>query len=1113
MPPMAGFRLSKIELFNWGTFDGSVFSVQIGGQTTLLVGENGSGKSTLVDAMLTLLVRPQTRNYNVAAGATRNERDEKSYIRGAFDRTMGEGNSPQVQSHRTGRDHYTVILAMFANASNGKTFTLCQVLYLNADNSVEKIYGYADSEKGIVKDLGDLQSSASLGKQLRDRGFKSTTSYTEYFGWFQKAARFRSKAMDVFNQTVAVKDVQKLDEFVRKHMLERRSWNERVGQLLKHFSELSETHRMLVRIRKQDEILRPIVEDGNRYGSKLLEIESTKRFIDAIELYFSDRLVDLLKPLCEQWIQEIDRFSNDILRLGTLHQDRTNEIARLQVEIDHRGGDRLRLLPGLIQQEEQLAKSKAASRLRFEAQVRAGGILTAITSPDQFSRVILEMQEQLIKLQALQTQSLQQRDKLQFEIGFLERRIAEERTELAALERRRHGNLPESFIKLRERLCQDLNLALNDLPFAAELIAVKQEEHLWEASIEQVMYSFARSLLVPREHYSRVSGYIDRTRIVDSRGLGQRLVYLNVGTHVSKSASDVNSLDRRSLVHKLDYRPDHPMRTWIVAEVRHRFDVVSCDTIEEFQNASGAAMTKNRHLKNSHARHEKDDRSQPDDRRHFVLGWDNKQKRQSLKLVIQSLEEDLNQFESRSRKLLEDIQKFSESISLLNEAARIVSYDSIDDSRHEVEARKRRMEMQVLEQSNDIVRDLKMQISAKQAEAMGYQSDRDQAIEKKTTKQNEWRQGDSVLRAASNRIATSKAESKWEAACQEFESIEKACRVSLTVENMGMLPVEFQHTQNERYLRLQDQLKPIVKELTSGMGRFLREFPDEQTDLDPHVDSLDSFLALQAKISSDDLPQHESRFKKRLNEKVLQEIGALRGNLEQERQDIRDKVDQLNVALKMLEWKPGTFMQIETSDMKDQEILDFRRELTSCLQGSMSDAEEVNEATFNRIKKLVDRFNEKSDSRWREKVIDVRNWFNFAAQEIIAATGETGSYYDGGTGQSGGEKGKLAFLVLVAAIAYQYDIDPDATESDQFHFVMVDEMFSRSDDAHAEYALGLFRQFKLQLLIVAPLDAKARVTEPFVGTYLHVVKDKQTHKSQLIAISAEKHHESESSAD
>ena len=106
-PPLQGFRLAKLEVYNWGTFDGSVYSVHPAGQTTLLVGENGSGKSTLVDAMLTLLVRPQTRNYNVAAGASKNERDEKTYIRGAYDRTVGDGGRPQIQYLRSGAGHYT----------------------------------------------------------------------------------------------------------------------------------------------------------------------------------------------------------------------------------------------------------------------------------------------------------------------------------------------------------------------------------------------------------------------------------------------------------------------------------------------------------------------------------------------------------------------------------------------------------------------------------------------------------------------------------------------------------------------------------------------------------------------------------------------------------------------------------------------------------------------------------------------------------------------------------------------------------------------------------------------------------------------------------------------
>ena len=81
-----GYRLHKLEVFNWGTFDGQVFTVRPAGKSALLIGQNGSGKSTLVDALLTLLVRPGVRNFNVAAGAKKRERDEKTYLRGAYDR-------------------------------------------------------------------------------------------------------------------------------------------------------------------------------------------------------------------------------------------------------------------------------------------------------------------------------------------------------------------------------------------------------------------------------------------------------------------------------------------------------------------------------------------------------------------------------------------------------------------------------------------------------------------------------------------------------------------------------------------------------------------------------------------------------------------------------------------------------------------------------------------------------------------------------------------------------------------------------------------------------------------------------------------------------------------
>src|SRR5579864_2203215 len=123
--PCPGFRLHKLEVYNWGTFDspgGQVHTVRPAGQTTLLVGQNGSGKSTLVDALVTLLVRPGIRNFNVAAGGGKRERDERSYLKGAYDRSGdADGYSIQVKFLRPKADHYSVILASFRNAVAKKT--------------------------------------------------------------------------------------------------------------------------------------------------------------------------------------------------------------------------------------------------------------------------------------------------------------------------------------------------------------------------------------------------------------------------------------------------------------------------------------------------------------------------------------------------------------------------------------------------------------------------------------------------------------------------------------------------------------------------------------------------------------------------------------------------------------------------------------------------------------------------------------------------------------------------------------------------------------------------------------------------------------------------------
>src|SRR5258707_1237848 len=130
--PSPGFRLQRLEVRNWGTFHEKVHILDPAGQTALLIGENGSGKSTLVDALLTLLVPKMKRNYNLSAGgAKKKERDEKTYVLGAYgSQSESEESRAQTKFLRKPGAPPSILLACFVNAATSEAVTLAQILWL-----------------------------------------------------------------------------------------------------------------------------------------------------------------------------------------------------------------------------------------------------------------------------------------------------------------------------------------------------------------------------------------------------------------------------------------------------------------------------------------------------------------------------------------------------------------------------------------------------------------------------------------------------------------------------------------------------------------------------------------------------------------------------------------------------------------------------------------------------------------------------------------------------------------------------------------------------------------------------------------------------------------------
>ena len=78
----SGYRLDRLEVLNWGTFDKYAWSFELEGRNALLTGDIGSGKSTIVDAITTLLLPANRISYNKAAGADTRERTLRSYVAG-----------------------------------------------------------------------------------------------------------------------------------------------------------------------------------------------------------------------------------------------------------------------------------------------------------------------------------------------------------------------------------------------------------------------------------------------------------------------------------------------------------------------------------------------------------------------------------------------------------------------------------------------------------------------------------------------------------------------------------------------------------------------------------------------------------------------------------------------------------------------------------------------------------------------------------------------------------------------------------------------------------------------------------------------------------------------
>jgi uncharacterized protein YPO0396 len=248
-PGRAGYRLHALEVFNWGTFDQRVWRLTPGGDTALLTGDIGSGKSTLVDAVTTLLLPAHRISYNKAAGAESKERSLRSYVEGHYksERVESTGMSRAV-GLRDSRS-YSVLLGVFVNEGHDETVTLAQVFHQrDRSGQPDRFFVTSDKPLSIEADFTDFGSDLNeLRRRLRATGATLSLGFPEYSRSLRRLLAIRSEqALELFHQTVSMKSVGNLNDFVRSHMLEPVDASERIAAVVGHFEDLRKAPRRSV---------------------------------------------------------------------------------------------------------------------------------------------------------------------------------------------------------------------------------------------------------------------------------------------------------------------------------------------------------------------------------------------------------------------------------------------------------------------------------------------------------------------------------------------------------------------------------------------------------------------------------------------------------------------------------------------------------------------------------------------------------------------------------------------------------------------------------------------------------------------------------------------------
>lgn len=327
-----------------------------------------------------------------------------------------------------------------------------------------------------------------------------------------------------------------------------------------------------------------------------------------------------------------------------------------------------------------------------------------------------------------------------------------------------------------------------------------------------------------------------------------------------------------------------------------------------------------------------------------------------------------------------------------------------------------------------------------------------------------------------------------------FKTIQKAFQKELA-EKLSELDKKKQENEDEVKIKI-NSFKQPPPEITN-------KFKDWRSDVSrlpesTHLAFIGEYQTLFKQLVNDNLPKFEKKFNEYLQETITNKVGDFRMFFENWSDSIKENIRLLNHSLKEIDFRDKdfkTYIQLVAPNRISDEVKEFRallnqaipniREIDASIDGRKNHF-------YNHIEPLISKLDRED---WRKRVMDVRSWFSYKAEEFTKETNAKYNTYENMGQLSGGEKAQLTYTILGSAIAYQFGLTKEGLQSNSFRFIAIDEAFKAQDEDKARYLITLCKQLHLQLLVVTPSD-NIHIVENDIS-FVHFVERKEEKYSWL----------------